>query len=232
MELNLLMVKLFSMIKSRTTQLIYKSIYIGISIIAILASFGLFDMSFRWDFYIHFTNLSNYLCIIVILIELIDTAKRAEDGFVKTFSTLKFTALLSILLTSIIYNFILSSTRDIKDSFVVGSITLHIILPLMFVFDYILFCEHGKLKWYYPIVATSFPLTYAGLVYINAFIMKFDTNILSYDKSVPFIYPYFFLNLEKLGVNGVIKNIILITIFFIIFGYVVMAIDKLLSKIN
>ena len=62
--------------------------------------------------------------------------------------------------------------------------------------------------------------------------MKFDANILSYDKSVPFIYPYFFLNLEKLGVNGVIKNIILITIFFIIFGYIVMAIDKLLSKIK
>ena len=69
------------MIKDRTIQLIFKSIYIGISIIAVMASFGLFEMSFRWDFYIHFTNLSNYLCIIVMLIELIDTAKKNRRWF-------------------------------------------------------------------------------------------------------------------------------------------------------
>ena len=218
------------MIKNRTAQLTYKSIYIGISIIAILASFGLFDMSFRWDFYIHFTNLSNYLCIIIILIELIDIAKKTENDFVKTFSALKFTALLSILLTFIIYNFMLSFTRDIKSSFVVGSITLHIILPLMFIFYYILFCEHGKAKWYYPVVAICFPLAYTFFIYIHAAIMKFDTSILSFDKSVPFIYPYFFFNLSKFGISGVIKNIVIISVCFVLFGYIVMLFDRMLAR--
>ena len=224
--------KLIIMIKRRTAQLIFQSIYIGIAIIAVLASLGLFEMTYRWDFYVHFTNLSNYLCAIFMFLELRDTAKKNIDSYVTTYPAVKFVALLAILLTFIIYNFVLAKRRDIKDSFVVSSITLHMILPLMFTFDYILFYEHGKVKWYYPIVATFFPLAYAGLVYLNALIMKFNANILSYDKSAPFIYPYFFLNLETLGVNGVIKNIIFITIFFIMFGYVVMAIDKLLSKIK
>ena len=68
------------MIKSRTTQLIFQSIYIGIAIIAILASLGLFEMTYRWDFYVHFTNLSNYLCAIMMFLELHDTAKK-EIGF-------------------------------------------------------------------------------------------------------------------------------------------------------
>ena len=90
------------MIKNRTAQLIFESIYIGISIIAVLASLGLFEMTYRWDFYIHFTNLSNYLCIIIMLIELCDTAKKKNDGYVSTLPVLKFIALLGILLTFII----------------------------------------------------------------------------------------------------------------------------------
>lgn len=219
------------MIKNRTAQLIYQSIYIGIAIIAILASIGLFDMAFRWDFYIHFTNLSNYLCIIIMLIELKDTAKKKRDNYVHTLPRLKFVALLSILLTFIVYNFVLSSTRNIKDSFVVGSVTLHIILPIMFTFDYVLFYEHGEIKWYYPIISAIFPIVYTSFVFIHAAIMKFDTSIMSFDKSTPFIYPYFFLRLDTLGIYGVIRNVIIISVFFVIFGYVTIVIDKVFLKI-
>ena len=90
------------MIKSRTTQIIFQSIYIGIAIIAVLASLGLFDMAYRWDFYVHFTNLSNYLCVILMFIELRDTAKKEIDSYVTTYPALKFIALLGILLTFII----------------------------------------------------------------------------------------------------------------------------------
>ena len=134
------------MIKRRTAQLIFQSIYIGIAIIAVLASFGIFEMTYRWDFYVHFTNQSNYLCVILMFLELRDTAKKELDSYVTTHPVLKFVALLGIILTFIIYNFVLSPQRDLKDSFVVASMTLHIILPIMFVVDYILFYEHGKLK--------------------------------------------------------------------------------------
>ena len=66
------------MIKNRTTQLIFQSFYCAIGLIGIIASLGVFDdvLNPRWDFYVHFTNLSNYLCIGVMIFELIETAKR------------------------------------------------------------------------------------------------------------------------------------------------------------
>ncbi len=99
------------MLKNRTAQLIFQSIYLGIALIAILASLGLFEMTYRWDFYVHFTNLSNYLCAIFMFIELRDTVKKSMDSYVKTFPVLKFVALLSILLTFIIYNFVLAKVE-------------------------------------------------------------------------------------------------------------------------
>lgn len=220
------------MIKSRTTQLIFQSIYIGIAIIAILASIGLFEMTYRWDFYVHFTNLSNYLCAIMMFLELRDTAKRSSDAYVATHPVVKFISLLSILLTFIIYNFVLAQSRELKDSFVVSSVTLHIVLPIMFTLDYILFYEHGKVKWYYPILSAVFPLAYVGFIYIHAAIHNFDSSIYYPGRNDPFIYPYFFLNLDKYGVPGVIKNCLLITLCFVAFGYIIVLIDKLLGKIG
>lgn len=219
------------MLKNRTAQLIFQSIYLGIALIAILASLGLFEMTYRWDFYVHFTNLSNYLCAIFMFLELCDTVKKSMDSYVKTFPVLKFVALLSILLTFIIYNFVLAKSRYIKDSFVVASVTLHIILPLMFTFDYILFYEHGKVKWYYPIVSTVFPLLYAAFIFVHAAICNFDSSIYYPGRNDPFIYPYFFLNLDKYGVVGVIINIVVILIVFVAFGNVIVLVDKLLGKI-
>ena len=220
------------MIKNRTTQLIFQSIYIGIAIIAILASLGLFEMSYRWDFYVHFTNLSNYLCAILMFLELRDTAKKQIDSYVTTYPMIKFIALLGILLTFIIYNFVLAKQRELEEIFVVSSVTLHMILPVMFTLDYILFYEHGKLKWYYPIVASVFPLLYAVFIYIHAAILNFDSSIYFPGRTDPFIYPYFFLNLDKYGVVGVIKNITIIFIVFMVFGYIILFADKILGKMN
>ena len=219
------------MIKSRTTQLIFQSIYIGIAIIAILASLGLFEMTYRWDFYVHFTNLSNYLCAILMFLELRDTAKRSLDAYVATYPVVKFISLLAILLTFIIYNFVLAQRRELRDSFVVSSVTLHIVLPIMFTLDYILFYEHGKLKWYYPIMSAIFPLLYAVFVYIHAAIHNFDSSIYYPGRKDPFIYPYFFLNLDKYGVAGVIRNILIILVVFVVFGYVIFLVDRLLRDI-
>ena len=48
------------MTKSSTAQLLFQSAFCAIGVIA---SFGFFDMVWRWDFYIQFTNISNYMCV-------------------------------------------------------------------------------------------------------------------------------------------------------------------------
>ena len=74
------------MVKNRTAQLIFRSIYCTLGLVGCVASLGIFDNVdlIRWDFYVHFTNISNFLCLGVMPAALIATAKRREDGFVRT----------------------------------------------------------------------------------------------------------------------------------------------------
>ena len=98
------------MIRNRTTQLIFQSFYLAFGLVGIVASLGVFDdvQNLRWDFYVHFTNLSNFLCIGVMLAALIQTARKKEDSYVTTAPLLKFIGMLGILLTFLVFNILLA----------------------------------------------------------------------------------------------------------------------------
>lgn len=215
------------MIKSRTTQLIFQSFYLAIGLIGIVASLGVFDdvLHLRWDFYVHFTNLSNYLCIGVVLAELIQTAKKKADSYVSRVPFLKFIGVLAILLTFLVFNLLLAGQpdRDPQANWRVASITFHVILPILYVLDWLLFYEHKKVRWYYPIASVVFPLAYVIFVYIRAAILNFNPD-------APYIYPYFFLNLETQGVAGVAKWVAILFVGFIALGYIFYGIDKLVKS--
>ena len=99
-----------NMITNRTTQLIYQSFYCALGLVGIVASFGIFDdyTMFRWDFYVHFTNLSNYFCVGIMVAQLVQTAKKKEDSYVTTAPLLKFIGVLAILLTFVVFNTMLA----------------------------------------------------------------------------------------------------------------------------
>lgn len=211
------------MIKNRTVQLVFQTAFCTLGLLGIIASLGTFNYEFRTDFYVHFTNLSNYLCIGIVFIELIETIKKNKNSFVTKLPLLKFIGLLAILLTFIIFNFILAGDRPMHLNFRVNSVLFHIVLPIVYLIDWILFYEHKKVKWYYPLVSVSFPVMYAIFIFVRAWILEFD-------PSVPYIYPYFFLNLDELGVIGVLKWIGILSLVFIVIGYAIYGLDKLLKK--
>ena len=211
------------MIKNRTAQLIFQSFFCALGLVGIVASFGIFDdvLNPRWDFYVHFTNLSNYLCIGIVIAELVQTARKKTDSYVSTAPFLKFIGVLAILLTFLVFNFLLAGQpdRDPQANWRVASICFHVILPIMYVFDWLLFYEHKKVRWFYPIASVIFPLLYVVFVYVRAAILNFDPE-------VPYIYPYFFLNLETQGVGGVAKWVVILFAGFIALGYIFYGIDK------
>ena len=211
------------MIKNRTTQLMFQTAFCTLGILGIIASFGTFNYTFRPDFYVHFTNLSNYLCIGIMFVELIETIKKKEDSYTTKIPLLKFIGLTAILLTFFIFNFMLAGEREPELNFYINSVLFHLILPIMYLIDWILFYEHKKVKWYYPLVSVSFPVIYATFIFIRAWILDFNPE-------APYIYPYFFLNLEELGVAGVIKWIIILSLVFIVIGYVIFGLDKISKK--
>ena len=221
------------MIRNRTAQLIFQSFYLAFGLVGIVASLGVFDdvQNLRWDFYVHFTNLSNFLCIGVMLVTLIQTARKKEDSYVTTVPLLKFIGMLGILLTFLVFNILLAGEagRDPQANWRIGSLCFHVVLPIMYILDWFLFYERKKTKWYYPIVSIIFPIAYVVFLLIQAIILKFDSSILMPTTTTPLIYPYFFVNLDKQGVFGVLMWVGILSVAFVIVGFVFFGIDKLIK---
>ena len=222
------------MIKNRTAQLIYQTIYCTLGLIGAVACLGVFDdvSNLRWDFYVHFTNISNFLCIGVMLAALIQTARKKENSYVTAAPVLKFIGVLGILLTFLVFNIMLAGApgRNPQLNWRIGSLCFHVILPIMYIADWFLFYERKKTKWYYPIVSVCFPLVYVIFIFTQAAILRFDTSILIPTTTTPLIYPYFFLNIETQTLPGVIKWIAILFVAFMAVGFVFFALDKIGKK--
>ncbi|MBQ7104511.1 MAG: Pr6Pr family membrane protein [Bacilli bacterium] len=209
------------MIKNRTTQLIFQTTYLAFGFIGILASLGLFAAKFQNNFYVYFTNLSNYICIGIMLFELIETIKKNKNSYVKFNPLIKFMGILMILLTFFVFNVLLADDRTLIENLSVSSLLLHVALPIMFVLDWILFYERRQTKWYYPLLSILVPLIYVIFIYLRAFILNGKGEV---------IYPYFFFNINEIGLMGVGKWILILLITFIVIGYLIYFLDKIIKK--
>ena len=222
------------MFKNRTAQLIYYTIYCTLGLVVCVASLGIFDNinQIRWDFYVHFTNISNYFCIVIMAIALTQTAKKKGDSYTKAAPILKFIGMLGILLTFLVFNIMLAGAegRDPQANWRIGSLLAHVVLPIMYRADWFLFYERGKSKWHYPVASIGFPLAYVIFLLIQAIILGFDSSILIPTTTTPLIYPYFFVNLDTQGVGGVLMWIAILTVAFVAVGFVFFGIDKLIWK--
>ena len=222
------------MIKNRTAQLIYYTIYCTLGLIGCIACLGIFDniKQIRWDFYVHFTNISNFLCVGVMLASLIQTAKKKKDSYVTTAPLLKFIGMLGILLTFLVFNIMLAGAegRDPQANWRIGSLMFHVVLPVLYIADWFLFYERRNCKWYYPVASTAFPLAYVVFLLIQAVILKFDSSILIPTTTTPLIYPYFFVNLDTQGVPGVLMWITILAVAFVAVGFLFLGLDRLGKK--
>ena len=222
------------MCKNRTAQIIFYTIYCTLGIVGCVASLGIFDNinQIRWDFYVHFTNISNYFCLAIMFAALIQTVKKNSDSYVTTAPALKFIGMLGILLTFLVFNIMLAGAegREPQANWRIGSILAHVVLPIMYIAVWFIFYERGKCKKSYPILSIFFPLAYVVFLLIQAIILDFDSSILIPTTTTPLIYPYFFVNLETQGVPGVLMWIAILLVAFIAVGFVFLGIDRLGKK--
>ena len=209
------------MIRSRTAQLIYQSFYCALGLVGIFDSLGYFQNSFSQNFYLYFTNLSNYLCIGIMFAQLVQTAKRDRDGFVSTAPALKFAGILSILLTFLIFNFILANQdgRDPALNRQVESVLFHGVLPVMYIADWFLFYERRKAKWFYPLLSCLPPVAYVVFIYVRAAYLNYDSSRL--------LYPYSFLNPSTQGLAGVSAWLQSASAAFLLTGFMFFLLDRI-----
>ncbi len=222
------------MIKNRTAQLIFQTIYCTLGLVGTIASLGIFDNidAIRWDFYVHFTNISNFFCLGVMFTALFQTIRKKEDSYVKAAPMLKFIGILGILLTFLVFNIMLAGAegRDPQANWRIGSLLFHVLLPIMYIADWFLFYERRQCKWYYPIASIGFPLAYVIFLLIQAIILGFDSSILIPTTTTPLIYPYFFVNIETQGIPGVLMWIAILSVAFVAVGFGFYGLDRISKK--
>lgn len=206
------------MIKDRVTQVLFRSIYVVLMFFAILDSLGAFNGKFPQTFYVFYTNQSNYICFIAMVVGLVLSINalvhKQKEGTDKRFTQFEFLAAVWILITCLVYNFLLVPTTPNIDYF--GSFNnplLHLFGPLLFLSDYFLFGERKCLHLYSPVYILTYPYLYIAFVLIRGAIL---THI---GAHTDVFYPYFFLDVNSIGYGMVFVWIILLSILFVGLGY-------------
>lgn len=210
------------MIKNKNIQILIQTVYCTLGVIGILASLGLFEAKWNQNFYVWYTNLSNYICIGFMFASLVHTVKEAnrkKEEICSFAPRFKFMCVIMILVTFLVYNILLAKDSTVTEYFTsINNLTLHVILPLLFIADWILFYEHGKTKWYFPLISLIMPLIYVAVILIRGCFVDHQTEL---------VYPYFFLDVDELGWNGFCLWLGILIVIFSIIGYLFVGFDHI-----
>ncbi len=201
--------------------ILYKIIISVIGIFAVINGFFSSNLKFDIETIYYFTYQSNILVIIYFFLDIINIIKKNKTFYPR----LKGAVTMSITVTFLIYHFLLSPTAEKYEGLgYIRNIILHYIVPIMTIFDYIIFDKKGIYKIIDPLLWLLIPFLYFAFILIRA--------RLGEPFSDGSYYPYFFVDIDKYGLKIVLRNVFFITIFFTILGYIEYFIDRLLKRLS
>src|SRR5271157_3295470 len=185
--------------------LIYRVVLVGLSISAFIYDFFTYGApDFRY-----FTDESNLGVLIWLILAILcrNNANLTQKlkGFFRGAVTLYITV------TFLIYSTLLAAGPQEYSSLI-----FHYILPIAFIFEWVLTEFDKKYRWQYMGPWLIYPLIYLGGVVINGNLTGF--------------YPYFFLDLSYLGVGSFIINVLLLVVLFAGLGLVYIGVNRAILK--
>ena len=213
---------------NRTKRLLLQCSYCAIGAVAFMASLGLFRNDYQDNWYVFFTNLSNYYCMVMMFLSLKETiSSDPNERFNHKNHKFVFFGAMMITVTFDVFNLVLSHApdRDLSLNYEAECILLHNVLPMMYVANWLMFYEKGKLSVKHVLSCLIFPLIYVSFIMIRAPFITLDPNNPDIKK-----YPYFFLDIETLGTVGFIKWVCIVLGVFVGVGFIYYLIDKTLAK--
>lgn len=170
-------------------------------------------MKYGVNMFLYFTTLSNTLVAGYYLYKSITLNKRP--------TAFKGSVVMAILLTGLVYHFMLASRA--KDFHRVENYIVHYIVPISVFIDYI-FTKGLKVNWKNPFQWVIIPLTYLLFSLFNGLVLQ-----LPVPDNADSPFPYFFLNINKLGVQPVFIYVAVICVAYILLGYVLVFIKKIVK---
>ena len=173
------------------------------------------------EMFLYFTILSNLACLIfyAVIVVLYFMKKLKKNNLYYIFKGM---VTMSITLTFIVYQLFLSDSNDFYKEHYIANYFVHLITPLMIIFDYILFGEKGNLKKEYPIIWSSSLIAYSLFCFVYSML---GGRFLNGDK-----YPYFYMDVDKSGAIPVFINCMMIYFGFIGYGYLICYLDEKLKN--
>ena len=180
-----------------------------------------------------YTMQSNVFVLTFYLLSIVISQFKSDWKKCDVYYFLKGATIMIILLTFTIYLISLYPTGFIMDAnvnissniFSISNVFVHFITPIMVLVDYLIFDDKGHFKLNYPLLWYIFPSLY--LIYVYTYSSHGGKFFGSGGSRK---YAYFFLDIDKIGVGGVIKYLILISLLFIAACYILILIDNTLSK--
>lgn len=197
---------------------IYKLLIVIISGIGLFLNFKLLGIDYGL---LYFTLLSNIFCFIfyfvTLFLKLFNKLKKNNIYYI-----FKSMMVMSMSITMILYYimYINGNVGVYEGHFLVSSF-LHLISPLMVIFDYIIFGKKGVTNKKYPFAWSMSLIIYCLLVIIYCMLGG------TFGESK---YPYDFMNIEKYGFMRVFLVNVFIYILFIVYGFFVQYFDHRISK--
>ncbi|MEM7214282.1 MAG: Pr6Pr family membrane protein [Pseudomonadota bacterium] len=126
------------------------------------------------------------------------------------------TALAGILIVMIVYHLLLSATHNPVGISVLTNILQHYLVPVVFPIWWYLESRRGDMTWNMVPAMMIIPIIYLVWVFSRGALIG--------------EYPYGFLNVAEKGVSGVAPILIAITILFLVFGSIVVFLDKRITE--
>lgn len=213
--------------KNLVVQLIYRMVACGVSFLAVILSFNIFFYHERtavpnWEIFKYYTNLSNYFVFVVSMAVLIGTIRRVlrgeREGYNRVWRTFKFMTVVMILVTFLVYLILLGNPLSLGFWTDLGNLSYHVLAPILFILDYILFEEKKSISVLAPVYSLIIPLVYVGYIFILGAAIG------------NFVYPYFFLDVHTLGYGGVLLWVLALLVVFTVLGYLLWLWNRLEKK--
>lgn len=209
------------MIQSPKISVMFKTVILYSAVLGILLQGGILNGYFSFASLRWFTVFSNLLVAVYYLIALLFSGEKSGSVWCPT---LKFMALMTILLAGFVSHFLLHETGSGSSGVVrLAQILLHSVTPAGVLLDWLLFDARGLTRSTDPLFGVLPAALYVAVALIGA---EFGYGLGSGSSR----YPYSFLNVDRLGWPTVLLTVLGLAAAVILVGYLLYWMDHALSK--
>ena len=214
-------------IKNRKFALIYRGMLFFVCGIGLFITLGLHRGRFSLASLVYYTTLSNLVCFLFYIPTIANNASKLK-GMGEPDATfaprIKGAIVIMITITFTIYHVFLANVpfpiyTGGDFAYYIQNLITHYIVPIMVIIDWLLFDPKQTLRTVDPLLWLLIPAAYAAFAIVRAQL----GDVLPGRTSR---YPYYFLDFDAMGSNGVFRFFAVFLLVYLSIGYALVALDR------